>query len=253
MRVVRPAAVVLVIAVLAAACAPAKKGKTPAETLLTQRMAQVLLRDGQPVDAEKAFREALKDDPKNPELLDGLGVSLVMQGRYQDALPSLQKAVQLDPQNGSYRNNLGVAQMELGQFKEAALAFAAAEASPNSDDRISAAINRGRLAQRQGDLAGAEQEFTLAMARDPKSFAATFGRGVARENRGELEGAAEDYLAALKLQPSSAEANLRLGLCLVSLEKPELGRRYLQRAIDLDPNGETGAKTRMLIEQSKSS
>ena len=50
-----------------------------------------------------------------------------------------------------------------GQYKEAALAFAAAEASPNSDDRISAAINRGRLAQRQGDLAGAEQEFTLAM------------------------------------------------------------------------------------------
>ncbi len=253
MRAPRRAAVALAVVALAAACAPAKKGKTPAETLLTQRMAQVLLRDGHAVDAEKAFRDALKDDPKNPEVLDGLGVSLVMQGRYQDALPSLQKAVQLAPQNGSYRNNLGVAQMELGQFNEAALAFAAAEASPNPDDRISAAINRGRLAQRQGDLAGAEKEFTLAMARDPKSFAATFGRGVARENRGELEGAAEDYLAALKLQPSNAEANLRLGLCLVSLQKPDLGRRYLQRAIDLDPNGETGAKARMLIEQSKSS
>jgi Tfp pilus assembly protein PilF len=251
MRASRLAALSLAIVVLAAACAPAKKGRTPAEILLTQRMAQVLLRDGHPVDAEKAFRDVLRDDPKNPEVLDGLGVSLVMQGRYQDALPSLQKAVQLAPQNGSYRNNLGVAQMELGQFAEASLAFAAAEASPNSDDRISAAINRGRLAQRKGDLAGAEQEFTLAMARDPKSFAATFGRGVARENRSELEGAAEDYLAALKLQPSNAEANLRLGLCLVSLQKLDLGRRYLQRAIDLDPNGETGTKARMLLAQSK--
>lgn len=253
MRAACRAAGALMLVLLAAACAPKKAGRTPAEALLTQRMAQVLLRDGQPVDAEKAFREVLKDEPKNPEVLDGLGVSLIMQGRYQDALPPLQKAVQLAPENGSYRNNLGVAQMELGQYAEAALAFAAAEASPNSDDRISAAINRGRLAQRQGDLAGAEQEFTLAMARDPKSFAATFGRAVARENRGDLEGAAEDYLAALRLQPSSAEANLRLGLCLVSLQKPDLGRRYLQRAIELDPNGETGTKARMLIEQSKKS
>ncbi|MEX0879912.1 MAG: tetratricopeptide repeat protein [Thermoanaerobaculia bacterium] len=244
------AAAALSLVLLAAACAP-KKSKTAAEVLLTQRMAQVLLRDGHPVDAEKAFRDALKEEPKNPEVLDGLGVSLVMQGRYQEALPPLQKAVQAAPENGSYRNNMGVAQMELGQFAEAEQAFAAAERSANSDDRISAAINRGRLRQRQGDLAGAEREFTLAMARDPKSFAATFGRAVARETRGDLEGAAEDYLAALKLQSGNAEANLRLGLCLVSLEKPDLGRRYLQRAIDLDPNGDTGAKARMLLEKSK--
>ncbi len=253
MSILGRAAGVVALVVLTAGCAPTKKSRTPAEVLLTQRMAQVLLRDGHPIDAEKAFREVLKEDPRNPEVLDGLGVSLVMQGRYQDALAPLQKAVQLAPENGSFRNNLGVAQMELGQYAEASSAFAAAEASSNSDDRISAAINRGRLAQRRGDLAAAEQEFTLAMARDPKSFAATFGRAVARENRNELEAAAEDYLAALKLQPSSAEANLRLGLCLVSLQKPDLGRRYLQRAIDLDPSGETGTKARMLLEKSRSS
>ncbi len=245
------AAAALSLVLLASGCGAPKKSKTAAEVLLTQRMAQVLLRDGHPVDAEKVFRDALKEEPKNPEVLDGLGVSLVMQGRYQEALAPLQKAVQAAPENGSYRNNLGVAQMELGQFAEAEQAFAAAEKSANSDDRISAAINRGRLRQRQGDLAGAEQEFTLAMARDPKSFAAAFGRAVARETRGDLEGAAEDYLMALKLQSGNAEANLRLGLCLVSLEKADLGRRYLQRAIDLDPNGDTGAKARMLLEKSK--
>ncbi|MFY9551564.1 MAG: hypothetical protein WAU32_10465, partial [Thermoanaerobaculia bacterium] len=67
----------------------------------------------------------------------------------------------------------------------------------------------------------------------------------------DLQGAAEDYLAAVKLDTTNAEANLRLGLCLLSLQKAELGRRYLQRAIDLDPTGDTGAKARLLLENSR--
>jgi Tfp pilus assembly protein PilF len=233
------------------ACARAAKPKTSSEVLLTERMAQVLLRDGQPLDAERAFREALKYDPKNPEVHDGLGVALMMQGRFRDAVVSLDKAVSLAPENGSFRNNRGVARMELGQYREAGEDFNAAERSPNPDDRIAAAINRGRLHQRAGEFDAAEKEFANALARDPKSYAATIGRGAARESKGDLEGAAEDYLAAIKLDATSADANLRLGLCLVTLKKPDLGRRYLQRAVELDPSGDTGAKARLLLDQSR--
>jgi Tfp pilus assembly protein PilF len=232
------------------ACAP-KKPKTNAEILLTVRMAQVLLRDNRPTDAEKAFRDVLKDDPKNPEIWDGLGVSLLMQQRYKEALEPLQKAVKLAPQNGSYRNNLGVAQMELGDFAAAEASFLAAEQSPNTDDKLSAAINWGRLRQRQGRYKEAEQAFTQALARDPQSFAATLGRAAARESDNDLEGAAEDYLKAVKIEPTSAEANLRLGLCLVTLKKTDLGRRYLQKAVELDPQGDTGARARLLLESAK--
>jgi Tfp pilus assembly protein PilF len=242
-----PNAALLIAAFCAAGC-HTHKAKTSAEVLLTERMAQVLLRDGRAEDAERAFRESLKDDPKNPEVHGGLGVALLMQRRFREALGPLEKAVQLSPDNGSFRNNLGVAQMELGQYHESEEAFAAAEQSQNPDDRLSATINRGRLRQRQGDFAAAEAEFTNALARDPKSYAAVLGRGVAREAKGDLEGAAEDYLAAVKLNSTSAEANLRLGLCLVSLHKAALGRRYLQRAVDLDPSGDTGAKARIILE-----
>ena len=37
-------------------------------------------------------------------------------------------------------------------------------------------------------------------------------------------------------------------MVLVSLHKPDLGKRYLQRAVDLDPAGDTGAKARLLLE-----
>jgi tetratricopeptide (TPR) repeat protein len=208
----RAAAVLLATfgAVLAAGC-QSKKPKTSAEVLLTERMGQVLLRENRPAEAEKAFREVLKDDPKNPEVQDGLGLSLLMQGRFQEALPFLEMAVDLAPNNASYRNNRGVALMELGNFKDAAADFDAAERSVNPDDRVSATINRGRLLQRQGEYFAAEKAFTEALARDPQSFAAMFGRAAARESSGELEGAAEDYLAAIKINPESAEANLRLG------------------------------------------
>jgi Tfp pilus assembly protein PilF len=168
-------------------CHSITKPKTSSELLLTERMAQVLLRDNQPVDAERAFREVLKYDSKNAEALGGLGNALIMQGRFKEAMPYLDKAVSLDPMNGSFRNNRGVARMEQGEYKEAGEDFDAAESSPNPDDKISASINRGRLRQRQGDFAAAEHEFTMALA-------------------------------------------------------------YLQRAIDLDPTGDTGAKARLLIQ-----
>ncbi len=247
MRRISSAALVAAVALFATGC-PRAKPKTSAELLLNERMAQVLLRDGRPAEAEKAFRDCLKDDPKNPEVLDGFGVSMVMQGRYKDALVPLDKALTISPENGSYRNNRGVARMELGQYKGAEEDFAAAEASQNPDDRLSATLNLGRLRQREGNYVAAQEQFAIAIARDPKSYAAFIGRAVARESAGALEGAAEDYLNAVRLEPQKPDANLRLGMVLVSLHKPDLGKRYLQRAVDLDPAGDTGAKARLLLE-----
>ncbi len=247
MRRMGRAAGVAALALLAAGC-PRAKPKTSAELLLNERMAQVLLRDGRPAEAEKAFRECLKDDPKNPEVLDGLGVAMLMQARYKDSIVPFDKAIALAPENGSIRNNRGVALMELGQYKAAQDDFAVAAASQNPEDRLSATINLGRLFQRQADYAAAEEQFSAAIARDPKVYAAYVGRAAARESAGNLEGAAEDYLAAVKLEPSNADANLRLGMVLVSMHKPDLGKRYLQRAVDLDPAGDMGAKARLLLE-----
>ena len=246
MKRLRRAAPAVLLA-FAAACTKAKP-KTSAELLLNERMAQVLLRDGRPAEAEKAFRECLKDDPKNPEVLDGLGLSMLMQSRYKDSLGPFDKAVSLAPENGSIRNNRGVALMELGQFKAAQDDFAIAAASQNAEDRLSATINMGRLYQREGDYAEAESQFSAAIARDPKTYAAFIGRAVARESAGNLEGAAEDFLTAVKLDPSNADANLRLGMVLISMKKADLGKRYVQRAVELDPAGDIGAKARLLLE-----
>jgi Tfp pilus assembly protein PilF len=232
---------------IVSACSPAKKTSS-AEVLLNERMAAVLLRDGRAVEAERAYRDALPHDAKNAEVHDGLGVSLLLQGRYKEAYSSFDRAVDLDSEKPLYRIHRGMASLELGRFKEADGDFDKAEGSPAAEDRLDAAINRGRLRQRQKDFAGAEAAFSTALSRDPKSSVALIGRGIARESRGSMEQAAEDYLEAVRIDPKNAEANLRLGLALVTLKKTALGRRYLERTIELDPTGETGAKARLLLE-----
>jgi superkiller protein 3 len=233
------------------ACSSRAKKTGSAEVLLNERMAAVLLREGRAVEAERAYREVLPNDPKNPEVHDGLGVSLLIQGRFKEAFSSFDRAVDLDTEKALYRIHRGMASLELGRFKDAEADFQLAENSPAGEDRLDAAINRGRLKQRQKDFAAAEEAFSSALSRDPRSSAALIGRGIARESRGALEPAAQDYLEVVRLEPRNAEAHLRLGLALVTLKKTALGRRYLERTIELDPSGETGAKARLLLEGSR--
>lgn len=246
------AAASFVLLLLSGGCSSSKT-TTPAEVLLNERMAAVLLSDGQAREAEQAYREAVRSDPKNHEVYDGLGVALMMQRKFSECLEPFDRALKLSPEKALYRIHRGMALTELGRYAEAEEDFRAAEASPLAEDRFDVNINRGRLFQRQGDYAGAEAQFTAALSRDPKSFRARLGRGVARESQGDLPGAAEDYLEAVRVDPKSADANLRLGLALLTLKKNALGRRYLERAIELDPGGESGSKARLVLESVPSS
>lgn len=227
--------------------------KTSAEVLLNERMAAVLLREGNYRDAETAYREVLKSDPKNPELHDSLGVALLMQGKVRESLDPFDRAIKLAPDFGRYRVHRGSARTQLGKYGEAEEDFRVADVSPDPEDRFDAQVHRGHLRQRQGDFAGAEAEFAGALSHDPKSYEALIGRGASREALKNFSGAAEDYLEAVKLQPKNPDANLRLGLVFVTMKKNALGRRYLERTVELDPGGDAGSKARLLLESTPAS
>lgn len=244
------AAILFLLAVLTAAgCASRGHKATSAEVLLNERMAAVLLRDGQCLEAEKAFQDVIRSDPKNAELYDGLGVSQLCQGKVKESLDALDHAIRLVPNRPSFRIHRACAHTEAGHYDLAEDDFKWADSSSVPEDRMETAINRGRLRQRQGDYARAEAEFTLALTMEPQSYPALMGRGVARESRGDISAAAEDYLEAVRVQPKNPEANLRMGLALLSLKKYALGRRYLERTVELDPIGDLGAKARVLLEK----
>jgi len=251
----RGAAPLLPVLLLSSFCSSggAAKTHTSAEVLLNERMAAVLLREGRAHDAEVAYRDVIRSDPKNADLRDGLGVALMVQGHTRESLEEFDRAVKLDAEKSLYRIHRGMARTQAGRYGEAEEDFHVADSSPSPEDKLDVAVNRGRMRQRMGEYSAAEAQFTWAIARDPRSFDAVLGRGVARESLGNFAAAAEDYLEAVRLQPKSPDANLRLGLTLVTMKKTALGRRYLERTVELDPSGDAGAKARLLLESTPSS
>ena len=250
----RGAAILLCALLFVPACSTgASKNHTSAEVLLNERMAAVLLREGRAKEAEAAYRDVVNSDPKNPDVHDGLGVALLIQGQVREALLEFDTAVKLNSEKALYRIHRGMARAEAGRYGEAEEDFRVADSSASPEDKLDVAINRGRMLQRMGDYAAAEVEFTVAMRLDPKSFDAVVGRGVARESRKDFAAAAEDYLEAVRMQPKSPEANLRLGLVLVTMKKTALGRRYLERTVEIDPSGDAGAKARLLLDSNPES
>jgi tetratricopeptide (TPR) repeat protein len=229
-------------------CPSAEQKHTSAEAMLDLRMAQVLLREGRYADAEKAYRDFLKNDTKNPDAYDGLGIALLSQRENKGALAAFSEAVKLSPEKPLYRIHRGMTYTRLAQYKEAEADLRLAESSTDQMDQLDIAIQFGKLRQQQADFPAAESFFARALSRDPKSLEGTMGRGEAREGQGKLEAAAQDYLDAVKLQPRNADANLHLGQVLVTLHRESLGRRYLERTVDLDPGGESGSKARIALE-----
>jgi tetratricopeptide (TPR) repeat protein len=239
----------ILLSIGAAACSSNKKTMSSAEVMLQERMAAVLLREGRASEAEKVYREVLPMDSKNPEVHDGLGASLLIQGKPKEAEASFDDAVELAPDRALYLIHRATARIQRGKFPEAAQDLQQAEQLGGPTDRFDIALQWGDLRQRMGEFAGAEVEYSKALTIGAQDlFAAYFGRGVARESQGNFGGAAEDYLEAVRLRTKSAEANLRLGLALVQLRRVPLGRRYLERTVELDPGGESGERARILLD-----
>ena len=188
-------------------------------------MAAVLLREGNFRDAETAYRDVLKSDPKNAELHDSLGVALLMQGKVRESIDSFDRAIKLSPDFGRYRVHRGSARTQLGRYGEAEEDFRVADGSSVPEDRFDAQVHRGHMRQRQGDFAGAETEFTGALRQDPKSFEALIGRGASREALKNYSGAAEDYLAAVKTK-HALEGNFWAKILLVRYANHPAGHAY---------------------------
>jgi predicted TPR repeat methyltransferase len=77
------------------------------------------LQAGRPADAEGLLRITLGEAPRNPDVLNLLGVSLQMQGRPEDAIPFMAQAVAVVPDSGMYRANFGSALALAGRGRDA--------------------------------------------------------------------------------------------------------------------------------------
>lgn len=102
-------------------------------------------------DAEEAFRQALKTDSGNGNLLNNLGLVLYHQDKYAEAVRTFEQAVRLDEANASRHANLGMAYLAMRQYAKAESSFKKAlKLAPNEieyKDLLAEAVEK-KLAHR---------------------------------------------------------------------------------------------------------
>ena len=165
-------------------------------------MAAVLLREGQAPEAERAYREVLKDDPKNPDLYDGLGSALLMQGRVKEAVGEFDHAVKISPQKATYRINRGLAFIELGRYKEAEEDFKVADClfQPRGQARRPRSTG-GACCRSRATMPGPKQAFTTPVGTTPRPSRRAWAAGSRARPSGNSRRPPRTTCEAVRLQP----------------------------------------------------
>ena len=85
-------------------------------------LAEALYQAGENRQAEKEYRDLLRDDPTDRRVLFGLGRVLLAQKLYPEALEAFQGAAKQGESSGEFHADLGETLMWLGRYQEAAKA-----------------------------------------------------------------------------------------------------------------------------------
>lgn len=175
---------------------------------------------GRDADAAASFQQAAQIDPRSWQARYALGVAYLNSGQARSALQPLQEAASIVPESGEVRLALATAHDQLGQSNDSlANGRAALPLLTDAEAQADARMIVGRALYRQGDYAGAEQEFGRVMAQRPGSAAAQLWSGLARYQQGDHAGAALFYERAVQLDPNSVEARVNLGAAYLATER----------------------------------
>lgn len=120
---------------------------------------------GLPDQAERLYRAVADNSPAYPHALHYLGWLAHVRGEYALAVERFRAAIARDGGVGQFHCNLGNSLSRLGRYAEADDAYRQAEAL--APELIEVGFNRGLLAERQGDWAGAESCYRPLVDRQP--------------------------------------------------------------------------------------
>jgi protein O-GlcNAc transferase len=165
--------------------------------------ANKLLARGKLIEAERAYRQALKLAPSDAQAWANLGCTLWKLGRNTEAEEALRRAIALQPDLFEAYNNLGGVLEALGRLEEAgqqyrkAISLDAKQAPPY--------CNLGAVLHRLGKFEEAKIEYARALALKPDFAAAWSNLGAAFLARSKFGDAEACLLRAKELEPRNRQ------------------------------------------------
>jgi tetratricopeptide (TPR) repeat protein len=196
--------------------------------------AQLLLQQSRPADAERELRLGLAHEPRSPELLALLALSLVELDRPADAVAAANDAVGLAPDIAYFHYIRGVVMHRLERHAEALLAAReTVRLDPSNEDGF-ALLAAVHLSLREWSQALEAAENALAL--NPEHVHSANLRSVALVNLGRKAEAAETMDFALKRAPEDGYSHANQGWNYLHRNDPVKAQEHFREALRLEPD-----------------
>ncbi len=108
-----------------------------------------------------------------------------------------------------------------------------------------ALAERGHLKIAMGQMKEAAEDFARALELDPRYGPALRGSGICKFQQEKFAEAIEDLESAIAVEPNVSKSFLFLGVSYLALDRRELARAALQKALNLDPEGSSRARVHL--------
>jgi len=226
------------LVLLASGCALNDAAKN--RSLYHYQMGQSFYAENNFTGALVEFTEAEKLTPKDPTLLNYLGLAYFRKGRYGLAEVEYLRAIDLRPAYSEARNNLGVCYLEMKRWDDAVRQFKQVQDDIFYLGQESAAINLGLAYLGKGDYPQALVVLRGAVARNSADPRTRLHLGRVYFALGKPELAIGEYRKALELNGSYASAYYNLGLAQVKLNDATGARSAFKEVIRITPDSEIG-------------
>jgi tetratricopeptide (TPR) repeat protein len=171
---------------------------------------------------------ATSEMQQEPHLMREKERYLGLKGDYRQSVQVGREAIQKLPTDRDVVVYLGYGLLYLQQFDDLLrLTAQYTDVLPQEPD---IPLLAGYAHKHAGQLAQAQDDFSLALMRDPKVVTAYVNRGYVSHDLRQPAAAATDFESALKLEPKNGEAHLGLAYASLDLHRPRIALQQVQLA-----------------------
>lgn len=231
---------------LATGCALSQGEKN--RSIYHYQMGQSFYAENNYTGALLELTEAEKLTPRDPELLNLLGLTYFRKGHYDLAEAKYLKALDERPGYSEARNNLGVNYLEMKRWDEAIAQFKLVQDDIFYQGQDGAAINLGLAYLGNGDYQQALSVLRAAVGKNSSDPRARLNLGRVYFALEKTEIAIEEYQKALQLHGTYASAHYHLGLAQMKLKDADAARSAFQEVVRIAPDSEIGQLSREYLD-----
>ena len=192
---------------------------------------------GRPDEAIDLYKKTIKINPKSPDAYSNLGNLEREKGNYEQAIVYILKSLELKPDNPDAHMNLGGIYIDLGDFDQAlAPTLKSLDLKP---DNPAAYMNLGSVYKNLGNLDKALASTLKSLELKPDNPGALMNLGGIYKSLGDLDQALVSTLKSLELKPDNHIAHINLGAIYQDLGDLNQALSSTLKSVELKPDNPT--------------